>query len=174
MDKNVCLYIAQYLVCWTALKVLYTFPPLADLFIATPTRLLWEAHQHSSCAAITCEDYSRTFPLLSIATYSFIQQSELGCQWRERKCPNFETVAMGIRSRVLSIASPAFYHRANTLHCAWGAGGQCWEKNTLALQDSPEESNNLVFPVVSNNVSMPWLNSWYICMSCENQSIWGW
>ena len=30
-----------------------------------------------------------TFPPLSIARYSFIQLS----QWRERKCPNFETVA---------------------------------------------------------------------------------
>ena len=35
---------------------------------------------------------SLTFPPLSIARYSFIQ---LGCQWRERKCPIFETVANG-------------------------------------------------------------------------------
>ena len=32
-------------------------------------------------------------PPLSIARYSFIQLSQLGRQWRERKCPNFETVA---------------------------------------------------------------------------------
>ena len=31
----------------------------------------------------------------SIVRYSFIQQSQLGRQWRERKCPLFETVAKG-------------------------------------------------------------------------------
>ena len=34
---------------------------------------------------------SLTFPPLPIARYSFIQ-SQLGRQWRERKCPIFETV----------------------------------------------------------------------------------
>ena len=36
-----------------------------------------------------------TFPPLSMARYSFIQLSQLGRQWRERKCPIFETVAKG-------------------------------------------------------------------------------
>ena len=36
---------------------------------------------------------SLTCPPLSIARYSFIQVSQLGRQWRERKCPIFETVA---------------------------------------------------------------------------------
>ena len=42
-------------------------------------------------------------------------------QWRERKCPNFETVAKGIWTRDLSLASPAFYHWAIALHneCEW-------------------------------------------------------
>ena len=35
---------------------------------------------------------SLTFPPLSIDRYSFIQLSEQGRQWRERKCPIFETV----------------------------------------------------------------------------------
>ena len=35
---------------------------------------------------------SLTFPPLSVARYSFIQLSEQGRQWRERKCPIFETV----------------------------------------------------------------------------------
>ena len=35
---------------------------------------------------------SLTFPPLSIARYSIIQLSEQGHQWRERKCPIFETV----------------------------------------------------------------------------------
>ena len=38
---------------------------------------------------------SLTFPPLSIARYSFIQLSQLGRQWREGKCPIFETVARG-------------------------------------------------------------------------------
>ena len=36
---------------------------------------------------------SLTFPPLSTARYSFILLSQQGCQWRERKCPIFETVA---------------------------------------------------------------------------------
>ena len=37
----------------------------------------------------------RTFPPLSIARYSFIQLSRQGRQWREGKCPIFQTVAKG-------------------------------------------------------------------------------
>ena len=38
---------------------------------------------------------SLTFPPLSIARYTFIQLRQQGHQWRERKCPIFETVAKG-------------------------------------------------------------------------------
>ena len=38
---------------------------------------------------------SLTLPPLSIAWYSFIKLSEQGRQWRERKCPIFDTVAKG-------------------------------------------------------------------------------
>ena len=38
---------------------------------------------------------SLTFPPLSITRYSFKQLSQLGPQWRERKCPIIETVAKG-------------------------------------------------------------------------------
>ena len=38
---------------------------------------------------------SLTYPPLSIARYSFIQLSQLGPQWIERKCPIFETVSKG-------------------------------------------------------------------------------
>ena len=55
---------------------------------------------------------SLTFPPLSIARYSFIQLSRQGRQWREGKCPIFQTVAKGIRTRAHLIASPAFYHWA--------------------------------------------------------------
>ena len=38
---------------------------------------------------------SLTFPPLSIARYSFILLNQQECQWRERKCLIFETVAKG-------------------------------------------------------------------------------
>ena len=38
---------------------------------------------------------SLTFSPLSIARYTFIQLSQLGHQWRERKCPILETAAKG-------------------------------------------------------------------------------
>ena len=59
---------------------------------------------------------SLTFPPLSIARYSFILPSQLGCQWRERKCPIFETVAKGDSNPAHLIASPAFYRWATALH----------------------------------------------------------
>ena len=34
----------------------------------------------------------------------------------ERKCPNFDMVAKGIRTRAPTIASPAFYRRATAFH----------------------------------------------------------
>ena len=38
--------------------------------------------------------------VLSIARYSFIQLSQLGHQWRERRCPILKMVAKGIRTRL--------------------------------------------------------------------------
>ena len=55
---------------------------------------------------------SLTFPPLSISRYSFKQLSQLGRQWGEQKCPNFETVAKGIRTWAHMIASLAFYRGA--------------------------------------------------------------
>ena len=59
---KVWFYIAQYPVHWTAQSALH-FPPLADLFILAMQQLR--------------NDYSLTFPPLSIARYSFIQLSRL-------------------------------------------------------------------------------------------------
>ena len=44
--------------------------------------------------------------------YIFIQLRRLRHREEKIKCPNFKTVAKGIRTRALSIASPAFYHWA--------------------------------------------------------------
>ena len=64
--------------------------------------------KHSSHAAIT----QRLFTHISTTGYS--QVIIYTAEWtetrrRERKCPNFETVAKEIRTRALSIASSAFY-----------------------------------------------------------------
>ena len=79
-------YIAQYPVRWTAQSALHFLPFLADLFI--PTSIL-------ATQQLRAKTKSLTFPPLSIARYSFKQRSQLGRQWRERKCPIFETVAKG-------------------------------------------------------------------------------
>ena len=71
--KKVWFYIALYPVHWTAQSALH-FPPLADLFIPTP----FSASLGSILAMQQLRnDYSLTFPPLSIARYSFIQLSLL-------------------------------------------------------------------------------------------------
>ena len=73
LKKNVWFYIALYPVRWTAQSALH-FPPLADLFIPTP----FSASLGSILAMQQLRnDYSLTFPPLSIARYSFIQLSRL-------------------------------------------------------------------------------------------------
>ena len=70
---KVWFYIALYPVRWTAQIALH-FPPLADLFIPTP----FSASLGSILAMQQLRnDYSLTFPPLSIAKYSFIQLSRL-------------------------------------------------------------------------------------------------
>ena len=64
--------------------------------------------KHSSHAAIA----QRLFTHISTTVYSQVliyTAESTEASWSERKCPNFETVSKGIRTRALSIASPAFY-----------------------------------------------------------------
>ena len=71
--KKVWFYLALYPVHWTAQSALH-FPPLADLFIPTP----FSASLGSILAMQQLRnDYSPTFPPVSIARYSFIQLSRL-------------------------------------------------------------------------------------------------
>ena len=73
LKVKVWFYIALYPVNWTAQSALH-FPPLADLFIPTP----FSASLGSILAMQQLRnDYSLTFPPLSIARYSFIQLSRL-------------------------------------------------------------------------------------------------
>ena len=93
VKKKGSFYIAQYPVRWTAQSALHFFaspgrPVHSDTNSASPGSIL--ARQQLRAKA-----KSLTFPPLSIARYSFIQLSEQGRQWRERKCPIFETVTKG-------------------------------------------------------------------------------
>ena len=84
-------YIAHYPVRWTAQSALHFLPPLTDRSVHSDTN---SASPGSILARqqLRAKAKSLTFPPLSIARYSFIQLSEQGHQWRERKCPIFETV----------------------------------------------------------------------------------
>ena len=63
-------------------------PVHSDTNSASPGSILVRQQLQAKTKSLTC-------PPLSIARYSFIQLSQLGPQWRERKCPIFETVAKG-------------------------------------------------------------------------------
>ena len=65
---------------------LFAFPgrPVhSDTNSASPGSILVRQQLRAKTKSLTC-------PPLSIARYSFIQLSQLGPQWRERKCPIFE------------------------------------------------------------------------------------
>ena len=84
-------YTAQYPVRWTAQSALIFASPgrpvHSDTNSASPGSIL--------AMQLRAMTKSLTFPPLSIARYSFIQLIEQGRQWRERKCPIFETVTEG-------------------------------------------------------------------------------
>ena len=73
-------------------RALYTSPPgrpvHSDTNSASPASILVMLQLHAKTISLT-------FPPPSTGRYSFKQLSQLGHQWRERKCPNFETVAKG-------------------------------------------------------------------------------
>ena len=104
----------------------YHFNSLADLFNQTPSQLLWEASSH--VLHLMPEDCSYTYPILSIARYSFIQLGDLepyrvkkraqgfnsntGSLSRESKAPPSEPPSC-IRLVPLSI----FSQRHNLIQC---------------------------------------------------------
>ena len=103
---KVWFYIALYPVRWTAQSALH-FPPLADLFIPTP----FSASLGSILAMQQLRnDYSLTFPPLSIARYSCIQLSRLRRREVKEKMPKLRNGNNGDSNPGSgSIASPAFY-----------------------------------------------------------------
>ena len=86
-------YIAQYLVRWTAQNALHFCPPWQTCSFRH--QLGFSGKYSSDELQLRAKTKSLTCPPLSIARYSFIQLSQLERQWRERKCPLFETVAKG-------------------------------------------------------------------------------
>ena len=83
----------QYPFRWTAQSASHFLPSLTNLFIPTP----FSASPGSILARqqLRAKTKPLTFPPLSIARYSFIQLSQQGRQWREGKCPIFQTVPKG-------------------------------------------------------------------------------
>ena len=77
---------AQYPVSWTAQSALHFRYVHSDTNSASPGSIL-------AMQQLRAKADSLTYPPLSIARYSFIQLSEKSL--RERKCPNFETLAKG-------------------------------------------------------------------------------
>ena len=96
--RNVCFYIAQYPVHWIAQSALHFTPWQTCSF----RHNLKVSGKHSAILQLLREDYSLTFPSLSIAEWTVVS-------WRERKCPSFETAANVFRTQALSIESPPFY-----------------------------------------------------------------
>ena len=91
--KKSSFYIAQYPVRWTAQSASHFLPSLTDLFIPTP----FSASPGSILARqqLRAKTKSLTYPPLSIARYSFIQLSEQGRLWSERKMPNLRNGSKG-------------------------------------------------------------------------------
>ena len=86
-------YVAQYPVLRTVQSALH-FTSLTNLFTQTPSRLLWETSSHM--LQLMREDYSNTYPPLSIARYSLYSRVN-------KRAQGFNTAAhgsnLGSRSR---------------------------------------------------------------------------
>ena len=126
-------YIALYPVRWTAQRALHS-PPLADLFIPTP----FSASLGSILAMQQLRnDYSLTFPPLSIARYSFIQLSRLrrremkeNAQTSKRYQRGFEPGLSRLRVRHSTNWATALHNgmrasKASRCACALG-GSRFW------------------------------------------------
>ena len=86
-------YTTQYPVLRTVQNALH-FTSLTDLFTQTPARLLWEASSHM--LQLMREGCLYTFPLVSIARYSFTQLSELEHCRVKKLAQGFNTTAQDL------------------------------------------------------------------------------
>ena len=98
-------HIAQYPVHWADQSALHFTPWQACLFgspfIQAPTRLLWEAFSHTEITA--------RILFTHIASYSFVQLSELGHRGENENAQASKQQQRGFEPG-LSRLSPAFYH----------------------------------------------------------------
>ena len=130
-----------YPVRWTAQSALHVSSPGRPVHSDTNSAYLGSILDMQQLL----NDYSLTFPPLSIPINSFIQLSGPGRQWRERKRPIIEKVGKGIRTRTLSIASPTFSLRATALHSR-RTRASCSEAIAVTLlNSSPQRCTTLTF-----------------------------
>ena len=106
--------VAQYTVRWTAKSDLH-FTHWQTCFSGINSTYLGSILVTQQLRAKTI--HSDVHHCVSIAGHSFIQLSELRVLWRERKCPNFGTVAKDIRIRALLI--PGVRYSTVALHLEW-------------------------------------------------------
>ena len=86
--------------------------PLAEIFIPTPSQLLWEAFSH---AAITAR---RLFVQMSVyvCIQAVIYTAELTGNVGLTKLPELRNGSKRVRTRFISIESPTFYRYVTTPH----------------------------------------------------------
>ena len=94
--------------------ILYKIPTVFDNFDLTND--MWSFHVNLSSMITPKNCVARTLVIIllfiDIHTLSILSDTHLysrvnWASWREREYPNYETVIKGIRTRALSIASPA-------------------------------------------------------------------
>ena len=125
--KKVSSYIAQYPVLRAAQSALH-FTSLTDLFNQTPFQLLWETSSHILQLMRECCSY--TYPPLSIASYSYIQLSELEQCRMKKLAEGFNTAAQDSNPGPLSRESEAL----PLSHCALCTN--TYGLDTLALTEA--------------------------------------
>ena len=121
-------------------------------------------YQSSLYLSLRATTKSLTFPPLSIARHSFIQLSQLGRQWRERKCPIFETVAKGdsnpfslyCESGILPLSYRAPLNKSNT--CPFCLTTRNFGSFVLVLFFS------LIVDYVPYSINSNNFGSWYQCI----------
>ena len=100
-DNKLDLWSKRYITLYTSF--------LAEVFISTTIRLLWEVFSHSQIT--TRRLFASIFPPLH-SRASIYTAEWTGASERVRKCPSFEMAAMRSLTWAPLIKIPAFYHWA--------------------------------------------------------------
>ena len=115
LKKAKCKFLYSTISTSQTVQTALHFTSLTDLFTQTPSWLLWEASGHM--LQLMREGCSYTYPLLSVARYSFIKLSELEQCRGKKLAQGFNTTAQdsnpGSRSQESKALPPshcALYH----------------------------------------------------------------